>query len=347
MLTERGRNAGGKARHDQAATLPAMMRGPTTADPIATFGLPVYNGENFIARAIGSILAQDCPNFELVIGDNGSTDGTEEICREFAAKDARVSYHRSPENRGAAWNYTRLVPLARGRYFKWASHDDMIAPGYLRVLSGELDASPNAVLAFPLAIFIDENDDQLRVHHEDEEWDIRDQSPSVRMGRVLGTLGLCNPIFGLMRTDILRATRIIGAFDAADILLLSELALHGELHFVPEPLFYRRMHDNMSRRALKNPEDVAKWFDTSARSYSLPWTRLWFEHVDAIRRVPLSSAERRRAFRALNREWYWKRTLIEYWVTALERLNVRPVNRYEGWSEPVELVAEVGTHAPQ
>jgi len=316
-----------------------------SSSPLATFGMPVYNGANFIERAIDSILAQEVTDFELIIGDNGSTDATEAICRKYAAEDPRVTYYRSPENRGAAWNYTRLVPLARGKYFKWASHDDMIAPRYLGAVSAELEASPRTVLAFPLAIFIDDMDRELRVYEEDHEWDIRDSSPSVRMERVLQTLGLCNPIFGMMRTDVLRSTRVIGAFDAADILLLSELALHGDFHLVEEPLFLRRMHDQMSRRALKNPEDVAKWFDTSARAYNFPWTKLLLEHAAAIRRVPLSSAERRRAFIALNRGWYWKRTLREYWQTTVERLSVKPTDRYENWSQPVELDPGAAAHS--
>jgi glycosyltransferase involved in cell wall biosynthesis len=314
------------------------MRSQSAANaPVATFGMPVFNGANFIERAIDSILGQDLDDFELVIADNGSTDATEEICRGYVDADERVTYHRSPENRGAAWNYTRLVPLAKGRYFKWTSHDDMIEPSYLRLISTELDDHPEASLAFPFACFIDDHDKRLKVYEEDVAWDIRGSSPAARLHQVLSTLGLCNPIFGMMRTDTLRQTRIIGAFDSSDILLLSELSLHGEFHLVREPLFLRRMHDNMSRRALKTPEDVAKWFDTSASAYNFPWTKLWIEHVEAIQRVPLSSKERRRAFATLNRDWYWKQTVFEYLQTAAERVRGRS-NRYENWSEPVELV---------
>jgi glycosyltransferase involved in cell wall biosynthesis len=313
---------------------------PGTHSHLVTIGMPVYNGENFVDRAIASVLGQEDVDLELVIGDNGSTDRTEEICREFAGRDERVRYHRSPENRGAAWNYSRLVDLSHGKYFKWAAHDDMLAPGYLASVTGELEASPEAVLAFPLALFIDADDEVLREYDEDEDWDIRQTSPADRLGQVLRTLGLCNPIFGIMRTDVLRTTRVIGAFDAADILLLSELSLHGEFHLVRRPLFLRRMHDQMSRRALKSPEDVAQWFDTSARAYNFPWSRLWGEHVQAIRRVPLSSAERRRAFKVLNKEWYWRRTVLEYWETAVERLSPSRRNRYAGWSEQVELAPQ-------
>ena len=67
----------------------------------ASIGLPVYNGEQFLAQAIESVLAQTLGDFELVISDNASTDATEDICRRYAARDARVRYHRLGENVGA------------------------------------------------------------------------------------------------------------------------------------------------------------------------------------------------------------------------------------------------------
>ncbi len=71
-------------------------------------GLPVYNGEEFLATAIDSVLAQTFPDFEVLISDNASTDRTEEICREYVARDSRVKYFRAPENRGIVWNYNEV-----------------------------------------------------------------------------------------------------------------------------------------------------------------------------------------------------------------------------------------------
>ena len=65
-----------------------------------SIGLPVYNGEAFLTESIESLLAQTFDDFELIISDNASTDGTEEICRSFAAADARIQYHREPTNQG-------------------------------------------------------------------------------------------------------------------------------------------------------------------------------------------------------------------------------------------------------
>jgi glycosyltransferase involved in cell wall biosynthesis len=64
--------------------------------PRVRIGLPAYNGERHLPAALDSLLAQTYGDFELIISDNASTDRTEEICREYAARDSRIRYHRSP-----------------------------------------------------------------------------------------------------------------------------------------------------------------------------------------------------------------------------------------------------------
>ncbi len=91
----------------------------TSGAPRVSIGLPVFNGERYLARAIDSILAQDFRDLELVVCDNASTDRTAEICAAYARRDPRVRYHRNPRNLGAGPNYDRCFHLARGEYFKW------------------------------------------------------------------------------------------------------------------------------------------------------------------------------------------------------------------------------------
>src|SRR3546814_4612052 len=107
--------------------------------------MPVYNGERYVASAIESLLAQDFEDFELIISDNGSTDRTEEICREFASRDPRIRYVREEENQGASWNFNRVFELARGEYFRWACHDDACEPTHLSRCVELLDESPPSV----------------------------------------------------------------------------------------------------------------------------------------------------------------------------------------------------------
>src|SRR5213083_553738 len=100
--------------------------------PKISIGLPVYNGEKYLAVALKSILSQDYEDFELIISDNASQDRTADICRELSGGDKRVRYSRVEVNRGAAPNYQRVFQLANGKYFKWAAHDDVCLPGFLK-----------------------------------------------------------------------------------------------------------------------------------------------------------------------------------------------------------------------
>lgn len=102
--------------------------------PTLSVGVPVYNGESTVRNALDSLLAQTFTDFEIIISDNASTDSTPEICREYAAKDARIRYIRQPHNLGAAKNFDFLVREARGEFFMWAAHDDTRLPDHIKKL---------------------------------------------------------------------------------------------------------------------------------------------------------------------------------------------------------------------
>ena len=89
--------------------------------PLVTLGVPVFDGEPYLEQTLRSLLAQDERRLEVVISDNASTDGTEQVCRRIAAQDPRVRYTRASENRGAAWNYNRVLELASAPWFKWVA----------------------------------------------------------------------------------------------------------------------------------------------------------------------------------------------------------------------------------
>lgn len=107
---------------------------PSNGVPLVSIGLPVYNGENYVREAIDSLLAQTLSDFELLISDNASTDGTRRICEAYARVDNRVRYLRQNENIGAGRNFEYVLDHARGQYFMWAAHDDAWAANWLEVL---------------------------------------------------------------------------------------------------------------------------------------------------------------------------------------------------------------------
>jgi glycosyltransferase involved in cell wall biosynthesis len=259
-----------------------------------SIGVPVYNGGRFLATSLDSLLAQTFGDFELVISDNASTDRTEEICREYAARDSRVRYLRHETNRGAAWNFNSLVTQTAGTYFKWATHDDVHAPTYVeRCLDVLRSGGERVVLAYPRTQIVDEDGRFLRDYHDG--LDLRQPTPHERLRSLVDNLVLGNPMFGLARRSALERTRLNGSFPSSDYVLLAELALLGEIWEVPETLFFRRDHPETSRRAHGSKNELAEWFQPGAGKQPVrEFTRLFTEHLRSIHSLPLGRLERLR-----------------------------------------------------
>ena len=281
----------------------------TSNKPCLTIGLPVYNGEQFLEESLNSLLAQTLPDFELIISDNGSTDRTEEICQAYAAKEQRIRYYRSEQNYGAAWNYNRLVQLSVGKYFKWASHDDLCAPEYLERCLEVLESQPSVVLCYANTTFIDEQGNFLENYTEDFHLDSpKPHQRYQKYHRRFLAKYKCNPVFGVIRSSALRMTKLIGTYEGSDIILLAELALLGEFYEIPEYLFFRRDHPKMSLRANPTAEELAIWFDPANRGkLQLPMWRLLWEHFLAIYRTKLSWDEKFYCYLHLRIFLKWKR----------------------------------------
>jgi glycosyltransferase involved in cell wall biosynthesis len=117
-------------------------------EPLVSIGVPVYNGERFVSRSLNAILAQTYKNYEVIISDNGSTDATNNICQEFAAKDSRIKLSRNETNQGAYANFMKVLKLSQGKYFAWAAADDQWAPEFLSSMVEQLEHHPAAGVSF-------------------------------------------------------------------------------------------------------------------------------------------------------------------------------------------------------
>lgn len=265
--------------------------------PRVSIGMPVYNGEEHLAAAIESALAQTYRDFELILCDNASTDRTEEICRWFAGLDLRIRYHRNPENLGASGNFRRALELARGEFFKWLAHDDLLAPTYLERCVETFDESPaSVVLCFPRV---------LRVTYEGQPWNDRDRMSwyeanppydRISFGRLMRVPARRIPgmEFGLARRAVLAKTQLLTPIVYSDLVLMAELRLLGEFREIPEPLFLMRSHritDDFKDAKRRAVSDELKFYDpkTKARTRS-EWGAQWIllkSRLDAVRRSDL------------------------------------------------------------
>ena len=273
--------------------------------PRVSVGLPVFNGERFIEEALSALLAQTFHDLELIISDNASTDRTEAICRQYAEQDRRVTYHRSPRNRGISWNYRRVFELSSGAYFKWATYDDVCAPEFIARCVDVLDRDPRVVLAHSTATIIDEFgkrqlDCGAGLH-------LQSPRPHERLTQLFHNLRLSNALYGVIRTSTLKDTPLLGDYPGADIPFLSELALRGLFFEIPESLFFRRVHaaatsahpEDQAQLEAYNPEKVG-------RAVFREW-RMLYEHYRAAARVPLSTRERVAVWSFLLKNAIWNR----------------------------------------
>src|SRR5262249_53365072 len=153
--------------------------------------------------------------FELVISDNASTDGTEEIARELAAADPRVAFHRQPRNLGLAANHRFLARRASAPYFKWASSDDLHDPRFLERCIEALDKDDGAVLAYARALFIDDEDHPLP-EIEDPGFPLDFEPASARLRYVVEAGHWINALHGVIRTKALQATALWPNYPAGD-----------------------------------------------------------------------------------------------------------------------------------
>ena len=244
------------------------MHGVAASGPMprVSIGLPVYNGERYLSATIDSILAQGFADFELIVSDNASTDRTGEICRDYARRDARVRYFRNERNLGAGPNYDGCFHRARGTYFKWAAHDDCLAPDYLAKAVAALDAAPDAVLCTVGITEIGPDGEALRAYANSFPG-VTSPDPAVRFGAVIHARHQCEDFFGLYRRAALVGSGLHDNYSGSDRVLLAEMALRGPWVSVPEPLFLHREHEGRYTRAilLQDRHQAALWQDTTVQ----------------------------------------------------------------------------------
>lgn len=272
--------------------------------PQISVGMPVYNGEAFLEAAIESILAQTFKDFELIISDNGSSDGTAEICRRYAKSDRRIRYYRREENAGAGWNFNRVFELATAPYFRWACHDDLCHPQLLERCARVLDRQQDVILAYPQTTIIDERDRPIEDY--DDGFSLPQALPHQRFERYFQLIRHghgCHPLYGLIRTDILRRVTPLGSYPSSDLVLLGQLTLNGQFYEVPARLFLKRDHPNTSVRAHNAFRARLAWYDPS-RQGTLHLTRWkwFFEYLKGISTAPMSREEKYRCYRQVG---YW------------------------------------------
>ena len=273
--------------------------------PKVAIGVPVYNGENYLPETLDHLLRQTFEDFELIISDNCSSDRTEQICRDYAASDARILYTRTERNIGASPNFNHVFRLARSPYFTWKAHDDRSLPTFLEKCVGVLDADPGVVLAHTASIAIDDRGEALPYDikrncyvYNPGGFEVPPDSvhlaegldPVARFTELLDETYFGMHVYGLIRRDALAATQLFRAYMPCERCLLSELALKGRFATLDERLYARRVHAK-SACFMSLPERF-EYEDTTDSPYRYSFPRLRAYLSSPLRSEAISHGQR-------------------------------------------------------
>jgi glycosyltransferase involved in cell wall biosynthesis len=116
--------------------------------PLVTLAIPTYKRPQLLKRAISSAIAQDYPNLEILISDNGTPENASDpVVAEFMAKDSRITYFKQEKNIYGD-NFFFLLEKAKGEFFMWLADDDQITPNFASALAKLLISDPSIACAF-------------------------------------------------------------------------------------------------------------------------------------------------------------------------------------------------------
>lgn len=224
MLFEASSNVNNLAKLRDSQTIMTASR------PLVSVGLPTYNRADTLRRAIESVLSQDYPNLELIICDNASSDGTQQMCEEYARRDSRVVYHRQPTNRGPHQNFERALAESHGEFFMWLGDDDWMEQQYY--LSTCLDficSNSDYELVCGHVRYLRDGE----VCFDEEDMNLTQDSASERVLDYFRRVGMNGVFYGLIRrASAEKALNKEGL--GGDWLRIAQLAARGKVHTVPE-----------------------------------------------------------------------------------------------------------------
>ena len=143
--------------------------------PFFSICMPVYQGAAFIEKAINSLMRQTYRDWELIIVDNASTDGTWEILQSKAERDARIRVSRNEQNLGLSGNWNTCLRMATGQWIGTLAADDVYRPVALKTIADAVqDCQPILWMHAHEAVHSSERRDLVRPYNEEKSFETRD-----------------------------------------------------------------------------------------------------------------------------------------------------------------------------
>ncbi len=233
----------------------------TSAAPLVSVLMTAFNRERYIGAAIESVLAQTFEDFELVIVDDASTDGTVDVARRYASRDERIRIAVNDRNLGDYPNRNHAASLARGRFVKYHDSDDIMYAHCLATMVPPLLAEPRAGFALTSAAYWPGGPCPMLL------------TPRLSYQREFLGSGLFNggPASALFRRDVFEALGRFGAFGAASdyVFWLTACARYPVL-LLPADLFWYRTHAGQEIQGSRAARDYARTPQHAWRALTSP-----------------------------------------------------------------------------
>lgn len=193
-------------------------------NPKVSIGMPVFNGEATVCRAIESILAQSHRDFVLIISDNASTDLTADQCARYCRSDSRIRYLRQEVNIGAARNFQAVLESANDKYFMWAAADDWWHPEFIERNLANLVAHPEAIASISNVLL-----DGKKYNEADSGVSQLIGSPQEKILLFCRQPGANSRFYSLFKIEALREIRFDREYIAADWSAIIDLINTGDM----------------------------------------------------------------------------------------------------------------------
>jgi glycosyltransferase involved in cell wall biosynthesis len=229
-----------------------------------TIGIPVYNDHEFIGKTLDSCVGQAG---QVLLYDNGSEDGTSEICAAYARKYPHIKHTRHDKNIGSYENFRRPLFDCRTEYFQWVGSHDILGQDFSLNLLRALEKDASGVLAFGRIAYMDEKGSPLKIKDKSHyTMKMLSDDPFERMKSFLSDLRDCIILYGIFRAEPARKSWAKDACIGWDDTFLLRAVSQGKFIYTQDSTFFcrafplrRKNEDARKRQAgdLANPEGTS------------------------------------------------------------------------------------------
>ena len=242
--------------------------------PKVSILVPVYNAGPFLAECLDSILIQDFRDYELLIGDDGSTDGSIALVERYVAKDRRIRWWQNPHNLGNSQNHNACLRAGRGEFIKFVHQDDkLLSASAIQKMAAALTDNPAAALVGSASNVIDDQS-HLKDRRDFFKAGVWDGKQVIQAGFEAVGNNIGEPSVVMFRKTHAGRGFLNDYQQLWDLEMWYHLLEQGKFVYLAEPLCAFRQHSaqqsNVNRRAGIGPNEMLLLLETY---YAKPWLR--------------------------------------------------------------------------